>query len=252
MRTPDRRIALVEYLNTRPFTEGLRRAGADQTFELVLGTPAQCARRFAEGEADISLCPVGALPGVGDYRLFGDHCIGAAGPVRTVALLSRLPLEQIRRVRLDDHSRTSNQLLRILAGRHWKAEWDYYFDAEETLPDSALMIGDKVFAAERHYPFKYDLAEAWGQLTGLPMVFAVWIARPEIGDEILEQLAAAFAQGMDWMNTNPAELTEQETDYLQHAISFRFGELERRAMDQYLAWAAGLKPIPFPVATSGR
>ena len=238
MNTGRQRIALVEYLNTRPFTEGLRLSGMDREHDLLFGPPSACARLFAEGRADISLCPVGALGAVGAYKRWSDYCIGADGPVRTVALFSRVPLEAIRRVRLDDHSRTSNQLLAILASRYWGTDWDFYTDKVEPLPESALMIGDKVFAAEDHYPYKYDLAEAWTELTGLPMVFAVWIARPDVPDELLAKLNAAFKAGMDWIDHSPSELTAGQLDYIRHSIAYGFGERQQEAMERYLRWAA--------------
>jgi chorismate dehydratase len=244
MTTAKHRIALVEYLNTRPFTEGLRLAGMDRVHDLLFGPPSACARLFAEGRADISLCPVGALGSVGEYKRWSDYCIGADGPVRTVVLFSRVPLDEIRRVRLDDHSRTSNLLLSILAARHWKTDWTFYTDKGEALPESALMIGDKVFAAESHYPYKYDLAEAWTRLTGLPMVFAVWIARPEVPDDLLAKLNAAFKAGMDWIDTAPDVLTADQLDYFRHSIAYGFGERQQAAMELYLQWAAETPSIP--------
>ncbi len=238
MDTARHRIALVEYLNTRPFTEGLRLSGMDRLHELVFGPPSTCARLFAEGRVDISLCPVGALGAVGAYKRWSDYCIGADGPVRTVVLFSRVPLDAIRRVRLDDHSRTSNQLLAILAARYWNTEWTFYADPNEPLPESALMIGDKVFAAESQYPFKYDLAEAWTRLTGLPMVFAVWIARPDVPDDLLAELNATFKAGMDWIDNAPSSLTAGQLDYIRHSIAYSFGERQQAAMELYLRWAA--------------
>jgi chorismate dehydratase len=206
--------------------------------ELVFGPPSTCARLFAEGRVDISLCPVGALGGVGTYKRWSDYCIGADGPVRTVVLFSQVPLEAIRRVRLDDHSRTSNQLLAILAARYWKTDWAFYTDKDDPLPESALMIGDKVFAAESHYPFKYDLAEAWTHLTGLPMVFAVWIARPDVPDALLAELNMTFQAGLDWINDSPSALTAAQLDYIRYSIAYSFGERQQAAMELYLRWAA--------------
>lgn len=232
---PASRIALVEYLNTRPFSEGLRISGAQHL--LRFGPPSKCARWFAEDEVDISLCPVGALPGVGPYRLWGEYCIGANGPVRTVVLLSQVPLTEIRRVRLDSHSRTSNLLLGILAEKYWKRAWDYYSDSGTSSPEAALMIGDKVFAAEADYPYRYDLAEAWTALTGLPMVFAVWIAKPAVPEILLDELNDDFALGMRWVASKPAELNSDELHYLQQSIAYTFGPSQHEAMDLYLRWS---------------
>ena len=109
------RLALVEYLNTFPFSEGLRLSGFDQQHELHRVTPSMCAQLFQERKVDISLCPIGALRDMPDYKICGKYCIGADGEVGTVELLSQVPIEQIIKVRLDDQSRTSNILLQILA-----------------------------------------------------------------------------------------------------------------------------------------
>ena len=134
------RLALVEYLNTFPFSEGIRRTGLDQDLEIHRVTPAFCAQLFQERKVDISLCPIGALRDMPDHRICGRYCIGADGEVDTVLLLSQLPLEDIIRVRLDDHSRTSNILLQVLAKNFWKKDWKFYFGPQEERADSCLMI----------------------------------------------------------------------------------------------------------------
>src|SRR5688500_1817745 len=104
------KLALVEYLNTFPFSEGIKRTGLDKELEVHKVVPALCAQLFEERKVDVSLCPVGALMDMPDYELCGNYCIGADGEVGTVVLLSDVPLEQIKTVKLDDQSRTSNLL----------------------------------------------------------------------------------------------------------------------------------------------
>ncbi|HSF90541.1 MAG TPA: menaquinone biosynthesis protein [Saprospiraceae bacterium] len=237
-------IALVEYLNTMPFSEGIRRTGLDSKLEIHRVIPARCAQLYAEGRVDISLCPVGALPDLPAHEIRGRYCIGADGAVGTVVLLSKVPLDDIASVRLDDHSRTSNLLLQILADRLWKKEWTYYQAQDVVLPESCLMIGDKVFKHKDHYPYSYDLSAAWKELTGLPMVFAVWITRPGIPDELVRDLDLAFESGFEFVKSTQSGLAGWQRDYLVHNISYPLDEAKRKGMDLYLTWAAALEAAP--------
>lgn len=234
------RIALVEYLNTLPFSEGLKQPQMQDQFEVHRVTPAKCAQMFAEGQVDISLCPVGALPDMPAHELLGSYGIGADGAVDTVVLLSQVPLDQIKAVRLDDHSRTSNLLLQILAEKWWHTSWTFYMGGVDTAPESCLMIGDKVFKHRDAYAYQYDLSEAWKACTGLPMVFAVWIARPGIPSYVGGQLDAAFRYGFDAVTSGKAGLAKWERDYLMHRISYPLDAGKLEAMHLYRNWVAEL------------
>lgn len=238
------RLALVNYLNTLPFSEGLKLNQSETKLEIFPVTPSQCATLFEEGKVDISLCPIGALAELPPYKVWGNFCIGADGAVGTVVLLSKVPMEEIRSVRFDDHSRTSNMLLQILAKRYWKKDWDYYFSQEDVQAESCLMIGDKVFKNKADYPFQYDLASAWKALTGLPMVFAVWIARPDVPDEVLKQLDIAFKSGMDYLVSPTNGLEAWQRDYLLNNISFPFDKGKQEAMQLFFQWAASVEAVP--------
>ena len=234
-------IALVEYLNTLPFSEGMKRTQHDDQVDVLHVTPAQCAQLFEDGKVDISLCPVGALHDLPPHRVCGNYCIGADGEVGTVVLLSKVPLQEITSVRLDDHSRTSNLLLQILAARLWKQSWDFYRQSGEHPVESCLMIGDKVFAHKDEYPYHYDLAAAWKELTGLPMVFAVWITKPGVPDDIIDTLDHAFEAGMALVQSRDMGLAQWQTDYLLHNISYPLDDAKREAMQLYLSWASILE-----------
>lgn len=227
------RLALVEYLNTFPFSEGIRLNGLEEKIEMHRVTPSMCAQLFEERKVDISLCPIGALGDMPDYKICGKYCIGADGQVGTVVLLSQVPIDQIKRVRFDDHSRTSNLLLQILARHYWNKEWSYYFDSDDTLPETCLMIGDKVFRHKSEYVYAYDLAEAWKSLTDLPMVFALWIARPDIPQEIIDEIDHAFEIGMESVRNNTAELKEWERDYLLNSISYPLDDAKMEALKMF-------------------
>ena len=227
------RLALVEYLNTYPFSEGIRISGLESEIEVHRVAPAMCAQLFQERKVDISLCPIGALRDMPDHEICGKYCIGADGEVGTVVLLSQVPIDQIRKVRLDDQSRTSNVLLQILAKHHWKKDWSYYFDQGEQLPESCLMIGDKVFKYKDQFAYSYDLAEEWKAMTGLPMVFAVWISKPGIPKEIIDKIDAAFELGMNYVKSDDSPLEKWQKDYLLNCISYPRDEGKMRALEMF-------------------
>lgn len=234
-------IALVEYLNTWPFSTGVKLSNLDAELNFQHVTPAQCAQLFEEGKVDISLCPVGALADLPAYEVRGKYCIGADGPVETVVLLSKVPIDQIRSVRLDDHSRTSNKLVQILADKLWMKNWDFYFDDSDQLAETCLMIGDKVFEHKKDFPYHYDLATGWKELTGLPMVFAVWVTRPGVPDQVMDALDQACSMGLEILQHGESGLSEWQKDYLVNKISYPLDSKKRKAMKCYLEMAESLK-----------
>ena len=234
------RVALVEYLNTYPFSSGMQMTGFEAEHLIHRVIPAQCATLFKEGNVDLSLCPVGALGELPAYDIVGKYCIGADGPVKTVMLLSKVPLPDITAVRLDDHSRTSNLLLQILAQRHWKKTWSYYQDNSNGAATACIMIGDKVFDKAASYPYQYDLAQAWKELTGLPMVFAVWIATPGMDEAVVRGIDEAFEKGMQAIVEGASSLAPWQVDYLTQSISYTLDAGKREALTLFTTWAKAL------------
>ena len=240
------RVALVEYLNTFPFYQGLRLIGLDKEWDIHPVSPAHCARLFKEDKVDVSLCPVGALDEMPDHEIIGEYCIGADGAVDTVMLLSTVPLEEINSVRLDPNSRTSNALLQILAKHLWKKDWNFYAGENGQVTEACIMIGDQVFEQKKNYPYHYDLAEAWKALTGLPMVFAVWIANPDVKQSVARKINAAFEAGMQEVLSNNAGLEDWQVDYLVNKISYPFDNGKKLALKQYSEWKKEIKPASSP------
>ena len=237
------RLALVEYLNTLPFLEGLRLSGLDQQMEVHRVTPAECALLFQQGKVDISLCPVGALEDMPQNDICGDFCIGADGGVETVVLLSHVPIHQIEKVGLDEHSKTSNKLVQILADRYWQTNWKYYFNDQEKQPLSCVMIGDKVFEQKKNYPYRFDLAGEWKAMRGLPMVFAVWITKHGVPNEVIQDLNNAFKSGIDFIRSPDSVIPEWQKKYLLNNISYSFDHRKREAMQLFLQFADQLVAI---------
>lgn len=283
MTTPVR-ITAVSYLNTLPFIYGIEqrvavpsaasqagRLPAGEGIALSLRVPSLCAASAIEGQTDIALIPVAAIPLIPGFsagsgtgvpssgnlpvftpQIITDYCIGAEGAVDTVVLLSDTPLADIRRVYLDSHSRTSVQLVRVLARGHWRISprWVDLADCASTFAtegwgleygEAMVAIGDKVFAlkAAHRYAYCYDLAQEWHDFTGgLPFVFAAWVACTEAGLEYAPRLNEALAYGVEHIAEAITGTVNRSRDfdfdeayrYLTQSIKFNLDDRKRAAM----------------------
>ncbi len=247
------KIAAVSYLNTIPFIYGLRHSGLMDDVELLLAPPAKCTKNYVEGRADIALLPVAALPSLENMEIVTDYCIGADGPVRTVVLMSDVPVQEVKRVYLDPHSQTSVQLLGYLAKNRWKInpEWcalDGY-EREIQSGEGLLLIGDKVFDYEGKFTYTYDLAAEWIAQTKLPFAFAVWVARRNTPEEVLSALEESLTFGVEhtYEAILEAGFDKKPYDaytYLTQNIDYLFDNRKRRALELFLDGMGGIKLTP--------
>lgn len=234
------KLALVSYYNTLPFVKGLADARISLDLDVQKVTPAECAKLFIEDEVDISLIPVGALPNATEYKIFGNYCIGAVENVRTVSVFSNTPFEELDKIYLDEDSRTSSKLVRIIQEQFLGRNIQYI---PGNLPfhllpkEGMLNIGDKVFKNEGKYLVQTDLAGEWIKYTGLPAVFAVWVAKPHVEDLFLENVNSALTSGLSQLEDI---IVENENslpwvrDYLTKNLSFTFDSVKMEALTEYL------------------
>ena len=199
------RIGAVSYLNTKPLIYNLQQRLGDRG-ELSLALPSVLADDLNAGRLDVALIPsVEFFRGQG-YRVVSDAAIACRGPVWSVRLLSRVPVAKIKRLALDEGSRTSAAMVAVLLA-------EMYGLSPETVPltmeqspesvdaDAILMIGDRAMHPARGvYQEIWDLGDRWCRWTELPFVFAMWVARtspngfgdsvsPDLLDELGEILA---------------------------------------------------------------
>ena len=245
-------IAAVSYLNTIPFIYGIRHEG-NLRANLLLAPPAGCYANYAEGRADIALMPSAMVPTLKSTNIITDYCIGASGKVRTVELFSNVPVEKVKRIFLDAHSRTSVQLVGYLAANLWHItpEWyelvDYTQVAYAEPTDAFLLIGDKVFDHEGLFNYAYDLSEEWNKLTHLPFAFAVWVARKGTSYELIDGLQRALTLGVEsiWEAVVEHGFDKKHYnayEYLTQNIDFIFNAEKHSALQKF--WNAGLKVEP--------
>ncbi len=173
--------------------------------------------------------------------ILSDYCIGSIGKVNTVVLFSNCPLDRIKEISLDTDSRTSVQLVKILAEKHWKISpfWKpIHFNGSEILPESTVAIGDKTFELKGKYKYVYDLGEEWFVFSKLPFVFACWVSVKKIEDEIIHKLNQSLAFGV----TNKLKAVVEHKDvyktnvveYVEKYISYELDENKRKGMVLFL------------------
>lgn len=256
---PPIRVGAVSYLNAKPLYYRLCEFAPE--VRLSMDVPSRLAGQLAEGSLDLALIPsVEYLRGVArGYEIVPGFAIAARGPVRSVKLFSRVPWARIRRLALDAGSRTSQALAQIwLHVRHGLRpetieELPMGVSALESTADAVLVIGDRAMKVP-HKPFQEvaDLAEAWVELTGLPFVFALWVARGgvDLGD-LPAALGRSRAEGLEHADelaaTHGPRLGLDFTtcyDYLTKVLSYDLGEPEIAGLRTFAGMAARLGLAP--------
>ena len=239
------KIAAISYLNTIPFVYGIRRANHDLHADLLLDIPSSCHSLLNDKHTDIALIPVADLPKVRDCRIVTPYCIGAETDVRTVALFSDVAPEALETVYLDSHSATSVRLIRILAREKWRIapRWerltDYSLLNGPAGRNGYLLIGDKVFDYETRFARKLDLATEWFAWTGLPFVFAVWVARKEVTEQTVASFTQALTYGLDHRadairQSRYVSDYERSLAYVTHNIRYDLDEPKKNAIRLFL------------------
>jgi chorismate dehydratase len=250
------RVGAVNYLNTKPLIEGLDSIAPH--FRLSLDLPSRLADQLAAGQLDVALIPVIEFFRGHNYSLIPGVSIASRGPVLSVTLFSRVPWSEIRSVSLDEGSRTSAALTKLLLNERTEAEVqfeklpiDQPFEGLST--DAVLLIGDRAMrACLPGYEFAYDLGQEWNEWTGLPFVFAVWAVREAIdpqectpffqqakklGIQRIGPIAAREAPGL---NLDPGFCRR----YLTNIVQYDLGPRELAGLGQFYerATAIGLAP----------
>jgi chorismate dehydratase len=238
------KVSTVSYLNTLPFLYGINNSQLLDKIELSLDIPSDCASKLINGEVDLGLIPVAVIPYLENYHILTDYCIGADGAVDTVALYSDVPLEEITNVYLDYQSRTSVQLVKVLANNFWNITPNW-IDAKEgyekmiNSTSAGVIIGDRTFELENSFKYKYDLAEAWKSYTGLPFVFACWVSNKELPKDFIEEFNAALKNGVHNIEntleaSNPQSVSKDRlVDYINNKIDYVFDENKKIALAEF-------------------
>jgi len=240
------KVSVVSYLNTFPFIYGLRERGLDKKMDFSLDIPSICAEKLIANKVDIGLVPIVVLKQLEDAHIFSDFCIGSNGVVETVCLFSDVPIDRIEKIFLDYQSKTSVELLRVLLKEYWRVspkltEANENYEVKISGKTAGLIIGDRAFYFQDKFKYAYDLSDIWKQMTGLPFVFACWLANKEIDKDFQEQFNYALKFGVE--NIEKAIQSSADTyshckdlsNYLNHNISYYLDYQKKEGMELFLA-----------------
>ena len=235
-------MAAVSYLNTKPLIYGFEKGMMKDDIELVFGYPARVATMLLNDEADIGLIPVAAIPAMKEHYIISDYCIGAVEPVASVCLFSDVPLQEIKEILLDYQSRTSAALLKLLLKEHWHIDPILTGTKEgyqQLIKGSTagLVIGDRALQQRKTSPYIYDLAEAWQQMTGLPFLFAAWVANKKLPASFIDSFNKATGEGLlhlpEIIEATDFADYDLETYYTRN-IDYRLDGSKKQAMKLFL------------------
>ncbi len=177
------RISAISFLNTAPLMWDFEHGDAAKHFTIEYTIPSACAAALAANEADIGIIPAFTYAEIPGLVILPNIAIASKNRVRSILLVSKKPLEDVRTVAADTSSRTSVALTQVLLTK-------YFGGPRELTPhppqlgemlrhhDAALLIGDPALQVPPDTGYHlYDLAEIWRERTGLPFVFAFWAVR---------------------------------------------------------------------------
>jgi len=247
------RIAASSYLNTAPLIWSFIHGSQRNAVELFTGTaPARCAEMLERGEVDAALVPVIEYQRIRDIAIIPDVCVGSKSAVRSVVLATRKNnLKKIERVALDESSRTSAALVKIIFREFLGFEPQWKTAAPDlkamlTDADAALIIGDPAMKIPRDHFRVFDLAALWHEFTGLGFVFAMWMVRKDSVEKIRSiDFAAARDEGMANLDRviadypHPIEFSRAEIkQYLTENVVFHVDEEMRKGLVRYFDLAA--------------
>ena len=248
------RLGAVSYLNVRPLVEGL---ASQPNVRLRFDVPSECARLLAAGEIDLGMVPSITYADRPSDAIVPGVCIGSTGPVASVALFTRRPIAEVRRIALDTSSRTSACLVKILCQRRFDVA-PIFVPHEPDLgamlasADAGLLIGDAALFtdARAHNAQKLDLGALWSEMTGLPFVWAFWsgpVSGPGAGAvDLLQRAAEAGMERLDAIAAeycaDAPECIPAAREYLAENLSFRLDATALAGLHTYYreAAAAGL------------
>ena len=251
------RIGAVGYLNARPLTWALDRQ--PHRWRMRYDLPSTCSALLHAGDVDLGLVPSIDYLQSTEYRLVPGVGIGSRGPIASVALYSRVPLDEIRHIALDTSSRTSVTLIRVLCRHRFGISPEFVPHGPDLAAmtsgyDAGLLIGDPAFDAD-HAALglsKIDLGQEWTTMTGLPFIYAAWTGRSgALTAADVDALQAAQAEGVRSADAIAAEYgrgdparTARAAAYLRDNVRYGLGPDEAAGLQLFLDYAADMGLAP--------
>lgn len=260
------RISAISYLNTAPLMWDFEHGEAGRNFNISYTVPSSCARSLAEGSADLGIIPAAAYAKIPGLQILPDVAIASRRAVRSILLVSQIPVELVRTVALDISSMTSVALTKVLFQKWLGGERQFVSmepDIEKMLEqcDAGLLIGDPALQVDRRKYHTIDLAEEWIRYTGKPFVFAFWAVRSQALKEADPKLdiASIFRESRDHglQPDNLARLEREwaprvgltESDvhsYLTENIHYQLDSGCLQGLRLFYQYAAEISALPTP------
>jgi chorismate dehydratase len=237
------RVGAVSYLNTKPLIYGFEQGMMEHDIELSLHYPSQLTSMMQKNQLDIALLPVASIQNIHDAEVFSNFCIASDKKVASVCLFSHVPIEEVQEVYLDYQSRTSVTLFKILMRDYWHirpllmdADVDYISSIKGK--SAGIIIGDRALEQLNHFPYVYDLAEAWNSHTQLPFVFATWVTRQPLSSTFIESFNDANAIGLSYLDQIIVAQSDFKsydlTTYYHDNIAYHLSNERRNGMQLFL------------------
>lgn len=211
--------------------------------------PSDCAQKLIDGVVDIGLIPVAATLNMPYWEIVSNYCIGAVGAVNSVFIFSNCDISEVKNIQLDPESRSSNNLAKVLLKNYWKVTPEQITNALDYTknpdPNTAFVqIGDRTFGKKEQFKYVYDLAEEWQNFTGLPFVFAAWIANKPISADFIDEFNQSLKYGLDHraelIKSLPSRPDFDLEDYLMHKLDFSLTDDKRKALHLFLDYIKAL------------
>lgn len=212
--------------------------------ELTLEYPALIAQHLREDTVDIGLVPVAAIPSIPNARIVSDFGIAADGKVASVCIFSQVPIEEIDSIYLDYQSRTSVRLAQVLLKHYWKIEVPIMQAPEDYIKliegkTAGVIIGDRALQQLHNFKYIYDLADYWKTFTGLPFIFAAWVANKDLPEDFIAKFNEANAEGLknidEVVTENPIDYYDLQVYYRQN-IKYNLTEENRKGLALFLEY----------------
>jgi predicted solute-binding protein len=255
------RVSAVSFLNTQPLVWGFLHGPQRDRIDLRFDLPAECADLLSSGAVEVGIAPSIELGRQSDLLVIPGCSISSWGPVTSILLVCRRPIEELESVAVDTSSRSSAALTQIVLARKYHRyvklrPYPPRLPEMLEIADAAMVIGDPALRYQRPAGgsplWVYDLGEEWDSLTGLPMVYAVWMVRRAAADP---GLAAMFQASARYGQARVEEIVaaeaaprglalERACDYLRSRIHYGWGEAESRGLSLFLEYAAELGLTP--------
>jgi chorismate dehydratase len=251
------RVSVVKYLNTVPLIWGMLKGGQQGKYDLDFTTPSCCAEAVARREAAVGIIPSIEYQRIDRLRVLPGCSIASKGMVKSVLLLSKMPVEQVKTVALDNSSRTSAALVRVLLQKFYSrsvsvAPTDPEPEKMLQHADAALLIGDPALTFDGNVLKVYDLAADWKKFTGLPFVFAVWAGHEDAG---LGRFSADFEASRDYGLQHIDDIAREYAPklkmpqeavkvYLKENIDYSLDEENRKGLELFFRLAREIGIIP--------